>query len=173
MQKLLSAVILGTLLIGCTQSATPQSLMTFQLTSPAFTNGEKIPALYTCDGEDRIPDLVWSDAPQNTQSFALIMDDPDAPMGTWVHWVIYNLPSGTTKITNGALPEGAMEGMNSWDKTAYGGPCPPSGTHRYIFHLYALDTMLDLLTSGTKEELEQAMQNHVLAQTELIGVYQR
>ncbi len=152
--------------------------MAFELTSTAFAAGEKIPRKYTCDGDDISPPLQWSDAPPNTQSFVLISDDPDAPVGTWVHWVLYNVPGTTTALPEAVpkqdeLPDGSRHGRSSWGRSAYGGPCPPGGTHRYFFKLYALDTLLDLAAGAGKERLLQAMQGHILAQTELMGLYSR
>ncbi len=150
----------------------------FELTSPAFAPGEPIPSKYTCDGEDISPPLRWSDPPQDTQSFALIADDVDAPRGIWVHWVLYNLPIEKRALPEAVppdadLPDGSRHGQNSWRRLGYGGPCPPSGTHRYFFKLYALDTVLDLAAGASKEQLLQAMEGHILAQTELMGLYTR
>ncbi|MBE9472062.1 MAG: YbhB/YbcL family Raf kinase inhibitor-like protein [Chloroflexi bacterium] len=152
--------------------------MLFELTSPRFARGEPIPRKYTCDGEDISPPLRWSDPPQGTQSLALIADDPDAPIGTWVHWVLYNLPAETRGLPEAVppdadLPDGSRHGRNSWRRLGYGGPCPPSGTHRYFFRLYALDTVLDLAARSSKKQLLRAMERHVLAQAELMGVYAR
>lgn len=148
------------------------------LTSSAFVHGAMIPKQYTCDGQDVSPPLSWSDPPEKTRSFALIMDDPDAPMGTWVHWVIYNIPATARALPEGVskdadLPDGSRQGRNSWRRIGYGGPCPPSGTHRYFFKLYALDTVLALASGATKEELLKAMEKHILAQAELMGRYAR
>jgi Raf kinase inhibitor-like YbhB/YbcL family protein len=148
--------------------------MTFELTSSAFAQGEAIPVKYTCDGEDISPPLRWSDPPASTQSFALIADDPDAPVGTWVHWVLFNLPAETRELPEQATPPGGSQGgKNSWKRTGYGGPCPPGGTHRYFFKLYALDTMLDLAAGATKEQLLKAMEDHILGQAEVMGTYSR
>jgi len=152
--------------------------MTFQLTSLAFNAGEPIPRKYTCDGENISPPLQWTGSPADTKSFALIADDPDAPVGTWVHWVLYNIPASSTHLpkalpNSATLPDGSVQGTNSWPKLGYGGPCPPSGTHRYYFKLYALDARTSLPSSATKEQLLSAMQGHVLAQTELMGTYRR
>jgi hypothetical protein len=149
-----------------------------QITSSAFTEGSMIPAKYTCDGQDISPPLEWKDAPADTKSFALINDDPDAPMGTWVHWVAYNIPSNITKLDENAKPErefknGMRQGSNSWPRIGYGGPCPPSGTHRYYFKLYALDTVLDIKPGATKVQVLQAMKEHVLAEAQLMGKYKR
>lgn len=152
--------------------------MAFQLTSSAFQPEGSIPAKYTCQGEDTSPPLRWSDPPVETASFALIVDDPDAPMGTWVHCVLYNLPGDVRELAESTLsdanlPDGSRQGNNSWGRTGYGGPCPPSGTHRYFFKLYALDAELDLVEGATKEQLLQAMEGHILAQTELMGLYSK
>lgn len=148
------------------------------LTSTAFTHGAMIPKDYTCDGKDISPPLSWSELPEKTQSFALIMDDPDAPMGTWVHWVIYNIPATARGLAEDVpkdadLPDGSRQGRNSWRRIGYGGPCPPSGTHRYFFKLYALDMVLTLASGATKDELLKAMEGHILVQAELMGRYSR
>jgi Raf kinase inhibitor-like YbhB/YbcL family protein len=149
-----------------------------QITSSAFTEGTMIPPKYTCDGQDISPPLEWKEVPAGTKSFALITDDPDAPMGTWVHWVAYNIPSNITKFDENVKPEkefknGMRQGNNSWPKIGYGGPCPPSGTHRYYFKLYALDTMLDLKPGSTKAQVLQAMKGHILAEAQVMGKYKR
>ncbi len=151
------------------------------ITAPAFAAGAPIPAQYTCQGQEISPALDWSPPPAGTQSLALIMDDPDAPGGTWVHWLVYNLPPETSGLPEGAsraksaensLPQGALQGKTSFKRSDYGGPCPPSGQHRYYFHLYALD--IQLTQPGlTKPELLQAMDGHILAQGEVMGVYQK
>jgi Raf kinase inhibitor-like YbhB/YbcL family protein len=148
------------------------------ITSPSFASGEMIPAVYTCDGRDLSPPLQWTQFPPGTRSFALISDDPDAPMGTWVHWVVWNIPSGVNSLEENRpkkdpLPGGARQGTNDFRSVGYGGPCPPSGTHRYFFRLYALDTVLELPSSTTRAQLEKAMKGHVLAQAELMGKYRR
>lgn len=137
-----------------------------------------IPRVYTCDGEDRSVPLAWTEPPAGTQSFALIADDPDAPAGTWVHWVLYNIPAHTRALLEGlgplaSLPDGSLHGKNSWRKLGYGGPCPPRGTHRYFFKLYALDIQLALQPGATKDDVLKAMEGHILAQTELMGTYKR
>lgn len=152
-----------------------------ELTSSAFAHEGEIPAKHTCDGEDLSPQLAWSDAPAETKSFALIVDDPDAPdpaapKMTWVHWVVYDIPAEVGELPEGAstaLPAGARDGKNDNKETGYHGPCPPKGRHRYFHKLYALDTTLGDLGRPTKKALEEAMQGHVLAQGELIGTYQR
>ncbi len=145
----------------------------FRITSPAFTEGQPIPARFTADGADISPELRLTDPPRGTASIALIMDDPDAPAGTWVHWVVWNLPADVGTIPEGSLPPGAIQGRNSWGRTAYGGPSPPSGTHRYFFKAYALDTTLDLPASTDAVGLERAMKGHVLAEDSLMGTYHR
>ncbi|OGI21507.1 MAG: hypothetical protein A2808_00500 [Candidatus Moranbacteria bacterium RIFCSPHIGHO2_01_FULL_55_24] len=143
------------------------------LTSPAFKHNGPIPAHYTCDGKNANPPLAWSGAPKETESFALIMDDPDAPRGTWVHWVLWNIDPSITSIAEHSVPTGAVQGMTSFGRSAYGGPCPPDREHRYFFKLYALDTLVSLPSSATKEKVERMMEGHILAQTELIGLYDR
>jgi len=150
----------------------------FELTSTAFAPGEAIPQQYTCDGQDVSPPLAWSDPPPGTQSFALIADDPDAPVGTWVHWVLYNLPAEARTLpeaipADAELADGSRHGDNGWRRPGYGGPCPPKGTHRYFFRLYALDTPLDLAAGASNKQVLQALEGHVLAQAELMGVYTR
>ncbi len=150
----------------------------FVLRSAAFDAGEPIPQRYSCDGQDVSPPLSWNDPPPGTASLALIMDDPDAPGGTWMHWVLYDLPPETRGLPESVpaldeLPAGGRHGENSWGRRDYGGPCPPSGTHRYFFKLYALDALLDLPVGVTAEQLAAAMEGHVLAQAELMGTYGR
>ncbi|UCG53812.1 MAG: YbhB/YbcL family Raf kinase inhibitor-like protein [Candidatus Latescibacterota bacterium] len=153
--------------------------MTIQLTSPAFGEGQPIPKRHSCDGEDLSPVLKWTNAPENTMSFALICDDPDAPMGTWVHWVLFNLPPETAELVEGVPaqpegPDGAKQGISDFKRPGYGGPCPPPGKpHRYYFKLYALDTMLELKDKATKRDLEKAMEDHILAKGQLMGTYKR
>ena len=148
------------------------------LNSQAFRPGGMIPAKYSCDGADISPPLTWPDPPAGTESFALIMDDPDAPVGTWVHWVIWNIPATARGLEENvpktaSLPNGARQGTNDFKRTGYGGPCPPSGTHRYFFKLYALGSTLSLSPETTKSVLEDTMRRHILAQSELIGKYTR
>jgi len=142
------------------------------LTSTTFQNNAPIPSEYTCDGVDLSPPLGISDVPANAKSIVLIMDDPDAPVGTWDHWVVFNIPPSTKEIQKGTEPKG-VGGRNSWGRTGYGGPCPPSGTHRYFFKFYSLDTQLNLPEGSTKKELEKAMQGHIIAQAQLMGTYKR
>lgn len=148
-----------------------------KLVSDAFAGGASIPRRHTCDGADTSPPLSWRAAPEATRSFALVVEDPDAPSGTWVHWVLFDIPVSTTALPEGAaresLPEGTREGVNGWGRRGYGGPCPPKGTHRYFFRLYALDLLLALDEGVTAEELIEAARYHVLARAELMGRYAR
>ncbi len=141
--------------------------------SSAFAHLGTIPEKYTCDGENVNPPLVWSGAPEKTKSLALIMDDPDAPGGIWVHWLLWNIDPRTTSIAEHSVPAGAVQGMTSFGQSAYGGPCPPDREHRYFFKLYALDTLISLPSSALKAKVKQMMQGHILAQAELIGLYDR
>ena len=156
--------------------------MFLKLSSQAFSHNEHIPMLYTCDGRDLSPPLSWNGVPPGTKSLALIADDPDAPdpkapKMTWVHWVIYNIPAESRALVEDAafekLPAGTMDGTNNWNRTGYGGPCPPIGRHRYFFKLYALDAVLPDLSQPDKEKLLEAMEGHILGQAELIGTYER
>jgi Raf kinase inhibitor-like YbhB/YbcL family protein len=159
------------------QSKAPVSKL--ELTSSAFTNSGTIPRQHTCDGGDRSPALSWNDSPQGTRSFALIMDDPDAPMGTFVHWVVYNLPASARQLPEGvpsdeALSGGGLQGVNDFPRTGYGGPCPPPGRpHRYFFKLYALETTLSLKAGAPKKDVEELMKGHILAEGTLMGRYGR
>ncbi len=150
-----------------------------RMTSTAFRDGEDIPKKHTCDGADLSPHLQWDGVPANTNSIALVCDDPDAPGGMWVHWVIYNIPSDYVELAEGVAKEeelenGARQGMTDFGKFGYGGPCPPKGSrHRYFFKIYALDTVLDANAGGTKEELIDAMGVHILAEGKLMGRYGR
>lgn len=155
--------------------------MSLTLESPAFAAMAEIPAVHTCDGKDSAPPLRWSGAPQGTQSFVMIVDDPDAPdpaapKRTYVHWVLYDVPANASSLPEGVtrdgLPAGTREGVNDWDRAGYGGPCPPIGRHRYFFKLFALDTKLGDLGRATKADVERAMPGHVLARAELVGTYQ-
>jgi len=152
--------------------------VSISLTSSAFAQEASIPEKYTCKGENVSPALSWGEPPAGTQSFVLIMDDPDAPGGTWVHWVLFNIPTSTHSLpeafpADATLPDGSMSGKSSFGKTGYGGPCPPSGTHHYFFKLYALDEMLAIPVRANKGELEKAMVGHILAQAELMGTFSK
>ena len=179
-------VLLSLLLIGCAASrpVTPQptpsnSTQTgIKLTSSAFKEGEPIPRAYTCDGPNVSPALEWNGVPKNAKTLAIICDDPDAPAGTWVHWVLYNLPAENIGLVENvpmteSLKAGGSQGKNDFEKIGYGGPCPPSGTHRYFFKLYALDAVLDLKPGATKAELLKAMEGHIVGQAQLMGTYSR
>jgi len=169
------------LLATCVSSQTQEevTMEEIKLLSTAFEHGSRIPARHTCDAEDLSPALSWGEPPAGTRSFALIMDDPDAPMGTWVHWVLYNIPGERRELEEGVpsedkLDDGSLQGRNDFGRIGYGGPCPPRGpAHRYFFKLYALDAKLPLQAGATKQELEKAMEGHVLAKGELMGRYGR
>ncbi len=174
--------MLGAIAAGHMLPAIPDYCMPLTLISSAFSSNGSIPARYTCEGADLSPPLEWSGAPNNAKTFALIVDDPDAPdpakpKMVYVHWVVYNIPAGTTKLAENAaqtgLPGGAKHGTNDWKKQTYGGPCPPIGRHRYFHKLYALDTALTGLSNPTKAKLEQAMKGHIVTTAELVGTYQK
>jgi Raf kinase inhibitor-like YbhB/YbcL family protein len=156
-----------------------ESAMNLQITSSAFAEGRPIPDKYACAGPNVSPPLQWVNAPAGVKSFALIADDPDVPVGTWVHWVLYNLPPATRSLAENLppspeLPDGSKQGVNDFQQPGYGGPCPPPGKpHRYFFRIYALDTALSLKSGATRKELLQAMEGHVLTQGQLMGTYQR
>ena len=152
----------------------------FELNSTAFAQGEPIPVKYSCDGEDISPPLAWGRPPAGTQSQVLIMDDPDAPVGTWDHWIVFNIAANTYGLEEGLsitgvnqIPGWISVAKNSWGRNDYGGPCPPGGTHRYFFKLYALDTTLNLDENADKKQVQSAMEGHILAETELMGTYSR
>lgn len=178
-------LMLATLLFcSCNEGAKNESKpeggkkMGLNITSGAFANEAMIPSKYTCDGEDISPPLKWESAPERVKSFALISDDPDAPVGVWVHWVIYNIPADTHELQenfplDAELDNGTKQGKNDFGKIGYGGPCPPGGTHRYYFKLYALDTVLDLQSGVTKADLLKAMEGHILEEAQLMGRYTR
>jgi Raf kinase inhibitor-like YbhB/YbcL family protein len=175
-------IVFVILLSSCSSSSTPapEADMSLDLKSDAFVNGQSIPAKYSCIGKNISPGLTWSDPPAGTQSFALIVDDPDAPMGTWVHWVLYNIPADLRSLPEDLPikgknidPEAIYFGKNSSGNIRYDGPCPPGGTHRYYFKLFALDTLISLLPGATKEEILKAMDGHILAQGELMGTFSK
>jgi Raf kinase inhibitor-like YbhB/YbcL family protein len=152
--------------------------MAITVKSSAFEHEGMIPSKYTCDGEDISPQLSWEGIPDGTKSIALISDDPDAPMGTWVHWILFNMPGDTRELGENVpkkdvLDSGAKHGKNGWGRRDYGGPCPPSGTHRYYFKIYALDAMLNLNAGAAKENLLAAMEGHLLAEGQVMGKYKR
>ena len=147
--------------------------MSLTLTSDAFATGQSIPAKYSCVGTNISPALAWNEPPAGTKSFALIVDDPDAPAGTWVHWVLYNIPANTHNLPENTDLRGLSVGKNSSGNMRYDGPCPPNGTHRYFFKLYALDSTFSLSPGATKEQVLNAMQDHILAQGELMGTFSK
>ncbi len=149
------------------------SMAAFEVTSAAFSHNGTIPAKFTCDGADISPPLTIANVPEGAVSLALIVDDPDAPAGTWVHWVVWAIGAETREIPENSVPPRAVQGTNDFRRPRYGGPCPPSGTHRYFFKLYALDSFPVLKAGATKAQLEEAMKGHILAQAELIGLYGR
>ncbi len=199
MKKLLAFSLFLLLLAACAPRATPTSEASlratdvppteaptaeaqpagdFTLTSERFVEGQPIPEKYTCKGQNVSPALAWTDPPRGTETFALIMDDPDAPGDTWVHWALYNIPAGTTSLPDVLPGQGGIayignHGMNTAGNTYYEGPCPPSGTHRYFFKLFALDTALDFSASPDASELTTAMDGHILAETQLMGTFAR
>lgn len=181
-----SLLLVGFLLLaGCrgTPAAAPATIGPgrsdgVKITSPAFAAGEMIPSRYTCDAENVSPPLEWTGVPPGAETLALIVDDPDAPMGTWVHWVVFDLPGVTTGLPEGvpaqpAIKGGGVQGVTSFRTVGYGGPCPPSGTHRYYFRLYALDASLSLGSDASAGEVQKAMEGHVLAEATLMGRYRR
>ncbi len=181
--------ILGLLFFGCEKandtdpaavsgSKKGASDMDIKVTSSVFEDGERIPSRYTCDGQDISPPVSWQGVGEKAVTVALICDDPDAPMGTWVHWVVWNIPADTGGFDEAVpaddqLENGARQGITSFGTPGYGGPCPPSGTHRYYFKVYALDTELDIPADSNKEDLLAAMEGHILAQGQLMGRYAR
>lgn len=183
MRNLIHLLIIPIILFSCAgkgeEKPKKKEFLKMQIESPAFKNGENIPVKYTCDGEDVSPEIVWKEITEGVKSLALICDDPDAPMKTWVHWVIYNIPPESKKLIEGIKPvktlaNEAMQGKNDFRKIGYGGPCPPRGTlHHYHFKLYGLDIELDAEAGITKKELHKKMEGHVIATGEIIGIYKR
>ena len=192
MRRMLAAsnlALLILLLMGCAGSRQPpappskanrgdKDMSGMKLTSTAFKEGEPIPRAYTCDGPNVSPALEWSGVPKSAKTLTIICDDPDAPSGTWVHWVLYNLPAENIGLVENtpateSLRAGGFQGKNDFEKIGYGGPCPPSGTHRYFFKTYALDVELPLKAGATKAELEKAMEGHIVGQAQLMGTYRR
>lgn len=181
-RRIVNLILLGLLLIlACVacQASFPggegegEGQMPMTISSTAFSEGDEIPRRHTCDGEDLSPPLTWSGTPNGTQSLVMITDDPDAPSGTFVHWVLYNIPPDTSSLSEGVRGIGT-QGVNGFGKSGYGGPCPPKGpAHRYFFKIYALDTSLNLQSGAKKAEVEKDMQDHVLAQGQLMGTYKR
>lgn len=145
--------------------------MPMKISSPHFSHNQMIPREFTCEGNDVNPELIIENIPPKTKTLALIVDDPDAPVGTWVHWVVFNIDPKTTTITKESIP--GLQGINDFGKLDYGGPCPPSGTHRYFFKVYALDTTLAMQEGASKKDVENAMRGHILDEAELIGLYSK
>lgn len=188
MRRIFAVAIVFTLCVCCSCQRAPQDAqsspetngadrMMIKLSSSAFQDGDMIPALYTCDGSNVSPPLAWTNVPDKTKTLALVCDDPDAPNKTWVHWVIYNLPANTKELaanisTDATLTNGARQGTNDFKKIGYGGPCPPSGTHRYYFKIYALNAELNLSPGASKDDLLKAMYGHIIDQGQLMGRYQ-
>jgi Raf kinase inhibitor-like YbhB/YbcL family protein len=174
-----AAVLALVLAAGCLSQQTPnhdngvEQTGNMTVGSPAITDGGSIPSRYTCDGENVSPPLRIGGTPHGAKSLALIVDDPDAPSGDWVHWVLWNIPPETTEIAEGTAPANAVQGQTDFRQNKWGGPCPPSGTHRYLFKLYALDTTLNMPGSAKKAELVEAMMGHIIGETMLIGKYKR
>ncbi len=180
-------ILMSLVLLGCATRPQPvvqspaevkENKMEIKLTSAAFKEGQPIPRQYTCDGVDVSPPLEWAGVPKTARTVAIICDDPDAPAGTWVHWVLYNLPAENIGLveslpTTENLKAGGFQGQNDFGKIGYGGPCPPSGTHRYFFKIYALDSELPLKAGATKADLEKAMEGHIVSQGQLMGTYRR
>ncbi len=179
--KTILAILMPVMLLSCSSTplaASKEAPMSLSITSTAFAAGQPIPPLYSCRGKNISPPLAWSGAPATTKSFGLILDDPDAPSGTYVHWVIYNIPAASKGLPESVpgsvkLGDGSLQGTNSSGGTGYTGPCPPSGTHHYHFKVYALDAVLSLSSGATKEQLLAAMQGHILAQGELVGTFSK
>lgn len=158
------------MVLGSSYGSTAMGL---SLSSPEFNAGDPIPMAHTCQGQDTPPTLRWSGVPKGSKSLALIVDDPDAPSGTWTHWVVYNISPTSNELSSTPVQEPAIEGNNSWGKNLYRGPCPPQGTHRYVFTLYALDTLLSLPPGANASLLREAFKGHILAQAELVGIYSK
>ena len=172
-----ACLLLGVAVKGLTIKGRPVKQL--QITSPSFKHEQAIPAEFTCEGNDALPELIVSGIPTNAKSLTIIVDDPDAPDGTWVHWIAFNIPSSMNRFPknvnkSGVLEHaGAVQATNSWGKTLWGGPCPPTGNHRYYFKIYALDSLLSLTEQATKKQVEDAMDGHIVAQGELMGTYQK
>ncbi len=174
MQNLKMLVAVGGLVIVTTQHPTTGQVSTLYLESPAFSAQEMIPRKYTCDGQDINPPLAIRNIPEKTRSLALIVDDPDAPMGLFTHWILWNIPPNTMMIQENTVPKGAIEGHNSFNQNHYGGPCPPGrGTHHYQFRLFALDSTLAIPAGSSRQALLKAMEHHVVGQTMMVGLYRR
>ncbi len=164
------------LVAGCSQqdnNSIGSEVVSMKISSPAFQDNGMIPSKYTCNGANANPELMIAGVPAGAKSLALIVDDPDAPAKVWVHWLVFNIDPKTARIGENSVPQNAVQGTTDFKATGYGGPCPPSGTHRYFFKLYALDTTLSLGSSATKKDVEAAMQDHIMAQATLTGLYRQ
>ncbi|MBU0906804.1 MAG: YbhB/YbcL family Raf kinase inhibitor-like protein [Nanoarchaeota archaeon] len=173
---LLTIILLGTIILFFEQPPIDQNTTangTLKLISPGFNNNDRIPQKYTCQGENISPPLEISGIPKRTKSLVLTLEDPDAPLKTWTHWIVYNLPPENISLAENSLPEEAMQGENSWEESNYGGPCPPSGEHHYILNLYALDKTLEFSRTPKKSDIESSMRNHVLDHAQLTGIYSK
>jgi len=166
-------LVLALLYFSPLRAAEGNPVPALQLTSTAFANGAAIPKRYSCDAGELSPPLSISGVPGEARSLALIVDDPDAPGGVWVHWVLWNIDPRTAQVAGGSIPAGARQGLNSWQRTGYGAPCPPSGTHRYVFRLFALKERLELPAGSSREDLERAMRGKILSRCEMLGLYGR
>jgi Raf kinase inhibitor-like YbhB/YbcL family protein len=178
--SLLSCIVVALAIKPASKAAETATQAKIELTSSAFTNGASIPEQYTCQGKNVSPPLKWSGVPPEAKSLALIMDDPDAPIGTWIHWVLYDLPASTTELPegfgaeSGKTPDTAKEGKNDFKRLGYGGPCPPAGKpHRYFLKLYALDCVLNLKPGATRKDVDRAMEKHIIGQGQLMATYKR
>jgi len=177
--KIFSLFLIGGMLTALPVLGQEEGIMgKIEVRSSAFSEGDRVPKEFTCDGADRSPPIEWSGVPANAQSLAILVDDPDAPAGDWVHWLVYDLSPALTRLNagipeGGRLPGGGSQGRTDFGALGYGGPCPPRGTHRYFFKVYALDAMLHLKPGATKKELLQAMQGHILTEGRLTGTYER
>jgi Raf kinase inhibitor-like YbhB/YbcL family protein len=176
MKKFFTFILISLLLSACSQPAelsTSNLPQNMKISSPGFENNQSIPAKFTCQGKNVSPELQITGTPAEAKSLTLIVDDPDAPMGVWTHWVVWNIPANTTFIIENSAPSFSTQGVTSFGKNEYGGPCPPSGTHRYFFKIYALDTELTIPASSNKNDLLNAIKDHILDSAELIGKYQK
>lgn len=173
MKKLILPLIVVLMMVILSYVLFLNKVTLMQISSGAFQNNQKIPSIYTCDGSNISPPLNFSGIPQETKSVVLIVDDPDAPRGDWVHWLVWNMAPDIKGIVENGSPSRAVQGTTDFGRPGYGGPCPPSGAHRYQFKLYALDTILNLPSTARKKELENAIAGHILDKASLIGLYQR
>jgi Raf kinase inhibitor-like YbhB/YbcL family protein len=171
--RISALVFLQVFVFSYAMGQTVSKVEALKISSPAFENGGKIPKEYTCDGENVNPSLKIENVPSNTKSLALVFDDIDAPRGSYVHWILWNIGPTIKEIKENSVPEGAVQGMNDFKKGSYGGPCPSRGAHKYVFKIFALDTLLNLNPNFTKKDLEKAMEGHIISQTQLMGLYKR